>query len=308
MRPILVTGAHRTGTTWVGRVLSSSSSVTYISEPLHVQHSMGVLAAPVQHWYTYICEENEDVFLHAYQDMLRFRYRSWASIQELDSWKRFLKMGRDQIVFFRAKLLDHLPLIKDPFAVFSVPWFSRKLNSRNVICVRHPLAFVSSLKRLGWSFDFNHLLDQPLLMRDHLDKFRDRMVFMGTREEDIVGQGILLWEMIYSVVANYREEVEECFIFRHEDLSLQPYINFSNMFEQLGLEFTDQIVQKIMETTQRGNPQQLPSGNEHAVQLDSRANLKNWENRLTTSEVDRILAATENQLFGFYEKEEWKSW
>jgi len=308
MKPVLVTGAHRTGTTWVGRVLSSSSSVTYISEPLHLYHSLGVLAAPVQHWYTYICEENEGVFLDAYQDTVEFRYRTWAALQDLNSWKELLKMGRDQFLFLRAGLSNHLPLLKDPFAVFSVPWFSRKLSSRIVICVRHPLAFVSSLKRLGWSFDFNHLLNQPLLMRDHLEKFRDRMVSMKTREDDIVGQGILLWKVIYSVVAKYRKEVEDCFIFRHEDLSVQPYTNFSNMFEQLGLNFTEQNHQKIMKTTQRGNPQQLQSGNEHAVQLDSRANLRNWEDRLAPSEVDRILEATENQLFGFYEKEEWKDW
>mgnify|MGYP006285720645 CR=1 FL=1 len=308
MKPILVSGAHRTGTTWVGRVLSSSSSVTYISEPLHLHHSLGVLAAPVHHWYTYICEENEGAFLDAYQDTVEFRYRTWAALQELNSWKELLKMGRDQFLFLRAGLLNHLPLLKDPFAVFSAPWFSRKLNSRIVICVRHPLAFVSSLKRLGWSFDFNHLLNQPLLMRDHLDKFRDRMSSMNTREDDIVGQGILLWEIIYSVAAKYKTEVKECFIVRHEDLSLRPQEGFSALFNQLSLDFTDQIRRKIMVTTKRGNPQQLPSGNEHAVQLDSRANLKNWENRLTLPEVDRILAATENHLFGFYEEEEWKTW
>jgi hypothetical protein len=44
--PILVTGAHRTGTTWVGKMLAASPQVAYISEPLNVWHRPGVLRAP----------------------------------------------------------------------------------------------------------------------------------------------------------------------------------------------------------------------------------------------------------------------
>ncbi len=61
--PILVTGAHRTGTTWVGKMLAAGPGTAYISEPLNVLHRPGVLSAPVQHWYTYICSENEAQYL-----------------------------------------------------------------------------------------------------------------------------------------------------------------------------------------------------------------------------------------------------
>ena len=54
-RPILVTGAHRTGTTWVGRLLAAAPAVAYISEPLNVLHRPGVFRAKVANWYTYIC-------------------------------------------------------------------------------------------------------------------------------------------------------------------------------------------------------------------------------------------------------------
>ena len=58
-RPILVTGGHRTGTTWVGKMLAASGEAAYISEPLNVLHRPGVMSTPVRHWYTYICPENE---------------------------------------------------------------------------------------------------------------------------------------------------------------------------------------------------------------------------------------------------------
>ena len=62
------------------------------------------------------------------------------------------------------------PLLKDPFAVLSLRWFAEVLHCRIVVTVRHPAAFASGLKRLGWSFDFGDLLRQPLLMRDHLER------------------------------------------------------------------------------------------------------------------------------------------
>jgi LPS sulfotransferase NodH len=49
--PILVTGTHRSGTTWVGKMLAADSSTAYISEPLNVLHRPGVYRAKVKHWY-----------------------------------------------------------------------------------------------------------------------------------------------------------------------------------------------------------------------------------------------------------------
>ena len=58
-QPILVTGAHRSGTTWVGKVLCASGEAAYISEPLNLWHRPGIMGAPVAGWYTYITDENE---------------------------------------------------------------------------------------------------------------------------------------------------------------------------------------------------------------------------------------------------------
>jgi LPS sulfotransferase NodH len=42
-QPILVTGAHRSGTTWVGKILCASGEAAYISEPLNLWHRPGVM-------------------------------------------------------------------------------------------------------------------------------------------------------------------------------------------------------------------------------------------------------------------------
>lgn len=308
LNPILVTGAHRTGTTWVGRVLGASPVLSYLGEPLHVNHSRGVLDASVDHWYTYITPENEDPYREAYIHTLSFQYRFPPAIKQTRTWKDAAKMARDVIHFFRAKLWDQRPLLKDPFAVFSVPWFKHEFGAQVVVTVRHPLGFVSSLKRLDWTFDFRNLLDQSLLMRDHLEEYRSELRESLSNPEDVIGQGILLWKVIYSVVAKFQEEDEDLIVVRHEDLSLGPMQEFRDLCDLLELSFSNEIQRKVEETTGTKNPQQLPPGDEHAVQLDSKANLNNWKQRLTTSEVDRIVSATTNELFGFYEREEWRAW
>ncbi|MDD2922615.1 MAG: sulfotransferase, partial [Anaerolineales bacterium] len=173
--PILVTGAHRSGTTWVGRMLASNPQTAYISEPLNVWHRRGVYRAEVKHWYQYITPENESQYFSAFQNLLNFKYHLFDEIKSLRSRKDLLRMGRDFAIFTNGKLRNQRALLKDPFAVFSAPWFAQKLNCRVVFTVRHPAAFASSLKRLQWNFDFHNLLAQPLLMRDLLEVDRAEM-------------------------------------------------------------------------------------------------------------------------------------
>ena len=160
--PILVTGTHRSGTTWVGKMLAADAMTAYISEPLNVLHRPGVFRAKVKYWYQYICEENERDYIPAFEELLEFDYHLWDEIRSLRSRRDVLRMGRDFLIFYNGLMRGQRLLIKDPFAVFSAPWFAKHLNSKVVITVRHPAAFASSLKRLNWPFDFQDLLFVPV--------------------------------------------------------------------------------------------------------------------------------------------------
>jgi hypothetical protein len=301
--PILVTGAHRTGTTWVGKMLATSPQVAYISEPLNVWHRLGVLRAPVSKWYTLICEENEAQYIHAFREILGFRYGLWQEIRSLRSRKDFLRMGRDFSIFLRGRLLRQRPLIKDPFAVFSTPWFAERLGCRVVITVRHPAAFASSLKRLNWPFDFRDLLEQPLLMQRWLDV--DRTEMQTIQRDDIIGQAALLWRMIYRIVARMMKLHPSFIVVRHEDLSLDPVSGYRDLYAALDLDFTPKVEKTILNATSSENPTELSKKKVHAVKLDSRANLDNWKKRLSADEIIRIRKMTGKTTKLFYSDEEW---
>jgi hypothetical protein len=303
--PILVTGAHRSGTTWIGKMLAASPDVTYISEPLNVLHRPGVLRVPTRFWYTYICKDNQAEFLSAFQETLRFRYHLWLELRSLRSAKDVGRMLRDLSWFLGGRLRRTRPLLKDPFTVFSAPWFARFLSCQVVISVRHPLAFVSSLKRLGWDFDLRDLLNQPLLMRDHLEPFRDEMEQILSDPQDVIGQGSLLWRMVYSVVDGFRITHPGFIVVRHEDLSRQLVDGYRALYTSLGLDFRSKVQQTILNSSQSGNPEEVSQQRVHAVKLDSQANLSNWKKRLDETEIARIRCLTDDVAQKFYLEESW---
>jgi sulfotransferase family protein len=301
--PILVTGAHRSGTTWVGRMLAADANTTYISEPLNVLHRPGVFRAKVSHWYQNICDENEKEFLPAYEELLDFDYHLWSEIRSIRSRRDFLRMGRDFLIFYNGSLHGQRILLKDPFAVFSLPWFAKKLNCKVVVTVRNPGAFASSLKRLNWNFDFKDLLDQPLLMRDHAGDCRDEM--RSIKADDVIGQASLLWKIIYRSVHTARELIPDVIIVRHEDLSRDPVSGYRDLYSKLGLDFTHKVEETILNSSSSENPAELSRKKVHSVKLDSRANMDNWKKRLTEEEIGRIHKMTEGASSLFYADGEW---
>jgi hypothetical protein len=303
LTPILVTGTHRSGTTWVGKMLAADACTAYISEPLNVLHRPGVFRSKVNYWYQYISEENENEYLPAFQELLEFDYHVWNEIRSLRSRKDFLRMGRDFLIFYNGLMRGQRALLKDPFAVFSTPWFAKRLNCKVVITVRHPAAFASSLKRLNWPFDFQDLLHQPLLMRDHLEPYREEI--QALRANDVIGQAALLWKLIYHAVHTTRELHSNFLIVRHEDLSRDPLPGYRAMYDALGLEFTPRVEKTILTSSNSENPRELSRKKVHGIKLDSRANVDNWKKRLTAEEIERVRQTTEDISRLYYSDAEW---
>jgi len=303
LSPILVTGAHRSGTTWVGKMLSADALTAYVSEPLNVYHRPGVFRAKVSHWYQYICEENAGEYLPAFQELLDFDYHLWDEIRSLRSLKDFLRMGRDLRIFSNGLMNGQRLLIKDPFAVFSAPWFAEKLNCKVVVTIRHPAALANSLKRLNWTFDFSDLLQQPSLMRDYLEPYRDEMRAIQT--DDIIGQSALLWKLIYRSVHTTCELHPDFIIVRHKDLARDPVNGFRGLYASLGLDYTPRVEKFILNSTGSNNPVELSRKKTHSVKLDSLASIDIWKKGLTEDEIKRIREITEEASHLYYSDNEW---
>jgi hypothetical protein len=209
-----------------------------------------------------------------------------------------LKWWRD---FVRSR--GRRPLVKEPHAIFSAGWFAERLGSDVVVMIREPLAVVSSWKRLEWSFDFTNLLEQPLLMRDWLGPFETEMTAALSPARDLVDRVALLWRVIYSVVADERFPAAR--LVRHEDLSRHPVHGYAQLYEALGLPFTDTVARAVEASSSSENPAETSVERPHETQIDSRANLQNWRHRLSDDEIARIRAVTEETAALYYPELVW---
>ena len=270
-----------------------------INEPFSRFHPTGVMRAPVRSLYTYVCDENEAEYLGPLRETLAYRYHYWAQLKSHPA-KDVPRAVRDAIGFLRARLAGQRPLLKDPFALFSVPWFAERLHCQVIVVVRHPVAFASSLKRLDWSFDFGDLLAQPVLMDRLLSSFRGEMELIQRRPGDVISQASLLWRVIYSTVARYRATNPQISVVRHEDLSVDPVLGFRRLYAALGLSFTARAQRAVVRSSMENNPTELAPRNPHGLRLNSRANLQNWKHRLTREEIERVLEATHDIVPLFY--------
>jgi hypothetical protein len=303
--PILITGAHRTGTTWEGRTLEAGGELGYIDEPFSLLHRPGVLATRFDAWFPYITDDPDGSLTAAVGRMLEFRYDPGAEVRALRSPRDAGRMVRDARRFGGFRRGGVRPLVKDPVALLAAPWLADTFRMEVVVTVRHPAAFASSLKRMGWTHPFGHFLAQPALMEGPLAAYRDRVERFAADPPDVVDQAGLLWTMLHDVIDGYRSDHPGWTFVRHEDLSGEPDGEFAALCERLGVRYEGPVREHLLAGTGGDNPVEAVNGRAHTLRRDSRANITTWRTRLTSDEIARVREATADVSPRFYGADEW---
>ncbi len=248
-------------------------------------------------------EENAAEYDTVLDEVIRYEYPLRLNMAKARTPRHAGKIIKDQTRFLLHRIIGSRPLIKDPFAVFSLEWLSKRYNADILVMIRHPAAFVSSLKIKNWTFDFQHFLAQPHLMKGYLSDYEGEILEHAKTDRSVVEQAILLWNCIYHTVDIYRDEHPEWLFVRHEDLSMEPVVRFRAIYEALGLEFTGRVERKILTSTGAHNPAEQEAGDE--FRRNSRENLYNWKYRLEPNEIELIKARTSGVSRRFYSEDEW---
>ncbi len=309
LKPILVTGSHRSGTTWVGRMLTVSPALYYVHEPFNPNHppGAGICNIRIKTWFKYITEENQQEYLRPIQDMLDGKYSLLRDLKTVRS-KRTLKQVLKRAKQFKTYQTQHrTPLIKDPIALFSAPWFYKNLDCRIVIMIRHPAAFVNSMRTLGWHFDFSFFLEQPLLLRDLLPGYEDELrmeqeKLASPEHFSFIKHGAIFWNLMYHTIKNYQENYPDWHFLRHEDISSQPIDKFRRLYTSLGLNWNQEIEQTI---NQNCTSENSASPLFYVTKRDSQREIGKYKLSLTPSEIDQIREITQDISQHFYTDEEW---
>ena len=289
---ILVTGTHRSGTTWMGKILSANSDVSYIHEPFNVDIGRAQFGLPIDRWFAYYPDlQDKPTFDAAYPRVLTFSKpgsaadTKYQAIAPVDRLKRLVKRYRNDV------------LIKDPLALMSAEHLAKAYDMQVVCMIRRPLAFCSSIKKWNWAFPFEDFLAQPTLMADHFEAYRSQIETFADKEQNIIDQGILLWNLFHSVIQTYQQRHPDWVFLKHEDVTLAPMPHFETTYRRLGLPFTEKAKQAVKASSQSS----AGETKDHEFKArDKQAVLTTWQDRLTQEEVERINEQTRELSAVFY--------
>ena len=302
--PILVTGSIRSGTTWIGRVLGFSPDVGYIYEALNARLWPDWLSVRLPRVYTYMCEENGHLYERSIVEALRFRYpiQNVVSAPNLHHVAHMLDQYRLSLWY---RLRRRRPLLKDPKAILAAEWLAQRFDMQVAVMIRHPAAFASSIKRLGWQFDFRNWSDQPLLLRDLIGPYEEPIRKFAEREHDIIDQAILTWNVIHCVIEGYKQRHPDWVFLRHEDLCEDPIEGFRDLYKRLDLAWDAVVEESIVRYSTDESKKEVPTYLAATVVRDSRAARWTWMRRLTEEERERIREGTAEIAKSFYRHEDW---
>lgn len=290
-------------------MLAEAPSLLYIHEPFSVTDapSRGICNTEFKYWFTCITRENETKFYKPIRNMIHLKYDLAGGLRTYRSKEGLRELRREYLSFLQHWQKRAKVLIKDPMAFFSAEWLAERFDMNVVMVIRHPAAFVSSIKKLNWRHPFSHFLEQSTLMPAYLPAFEREIRAYASKDHDLIDQGILLWKLIHHTMLQYREVHKNWIFVRHEDISRDPVEAFRNLYDQLGLEFSEGTQKVIESYSASTNPSETDAlvGSEEILMRNSGLNIWNWKKRLTASEIKRIKNEVEHISRNFYFAEDW---
>jgi hypothetical protein len=305
--PILVTGAHRSGTTWVGRMLCAGGEAFYIHEPFNNVRQSGPtwIPKPFPYWF-YAIPAADPEYDRLMQDAVAMKYPLLPALVSVRTPAHLGRAARDWALSLRARALHLHPLWKDPIALFSAEWLAERFHMKVVVLIRHPAAFAASLKRLGWWFKFSNWLEQERLMRGDLAGYAEAIRHYADGKKDLVDQAILMWNCMYSVVGRYRKDHPEWAFVRHEDLAADPLGRYPELYDHCGLAWNPAAEAAIRKFSQSPDATPLSADRPTDIRRESRTTVSVWKRILTAEETGRIRAGTSDVAGLYYDAGDWR--
>ena len=306
--PILVTGSHRSGSTWVGNVLALAPGTGYVHEPFNTKTRAGICDARFPTDLTYVTQANEAAYLPALRATLGWRYAFGAEAASLRTPRDAARMLRDAAYFATMRRRGARAIMKDPLALFSAEWLAERFDMPVVVIIRHPAAFVASLIAAGWTrFPFRILLGQERLMADRLAPFRAEIAAAAAAQPGPLEVGILLWRLIHHHIRLLRRDHPDWIFVRHEDLSRDPVDGFREVFARLGLAFSPEVAARInaMSGTDGGLAALSIFGTRRRTVRNSRDAVGYFRKRLTGPQIEAIRRDSRDVWEDFYAEADW---
>lgn len=282
---ILVTGPHRSGTTWVGKTLSQSRGVELVYEPFNPDFDRYNFTYRFENWFQHVPgskHQNEiERYFDDYLPRTGFDYAKKVSRESGYS-------AKTPLIFLKHVLMSSKRprfLLKDPIALLSAGWLYERYSLHVICMTRNPLAFVSSLKKQGWDFDFRNILNQKEMVDQFFPHYRGAMK-SALETSNFAERASLLWNVLNTMILYYRKQYPEWFFTTHEEAVMNPLVMFKKMFAYTGVPLPRDIESYIDKTT-------TAEKNDRSVThrykpRNAKSTIMEWQERLTEAEIQLV--------------------
>ncbi len=269
--PIFVTGTHRSGTTWVAKMLAVPG-LWYMHEPFNPNKDIWPEA------FTYVRPPERNVEVdRVMENILGGGLRQAAHAPYVDHPWMPLRLFRPPM----RRLM-----IKDPLACLLTAYLVEHFDLQTLVLFRHPCGFVASITRLGWPTGgfLRDFLQRPELMGAHLAPFAALME-RYSRDTGVKAAAVLhgvlnvvLWDTIQDRGVRWI-----CF----ENLCESPLEKFQELFTWLRLPYSEDVKLRHMTLCLTGSfsPNDY---HPHAVARNSQAMADSWKRQLSVQQVSQI--------------------
>ena len=270
---IFITGAHRTGTTWVAKMMALPG-LWYIHEPFNPNKGLWP-----EH-FSYVSDGSGELDADALMDdLLRGRHRVTIHDPWTEHWLMPLRLFPQPV---------NRVLIKDPIACLMSEYLTRRYDLQTLVLFRHPCGFVSSLLRLGWPCTppiRQFLACQPL-MQDWLEPYREALVSASTEEG--AEAAAVIYACLCKALWGYVERNERCMTpLSFEDLCASPEERFKELFRRLGLPYDEGVRQRHHDLSLV-----VPPGHHghrtHDVRRNSADMAQRWRHELKSDDIEIV--------------------
>lgn len=260
---IYITGLPRSGTTFVGSVLSLPLEVDYIHEPFNPQCGL----PGTERSYRYIRPVPDTPLMQKYATLTApiftydFTLKSHNPAGDPLGKHLFKKIFGSRGPFYLrlAKInpFHKTAIIKDPTGPLMTEYLYENFHVRPLILVKHPTSFVASIKRLGWEPSVLKLNDQPELLEDFFSDMPD--LFTHVYDDSITSLAIF-WKVIYKVLLEQASKYPSWHVLTHEELSSDPCRVFKQLYQEFDLPWSNRVNKKILQMTDNKNSTEVRSG------------------------------------------------
>jgi len=303
MQAYIVCGLHRSGTTYVGKLLQQAG-VVVVHEPLNER--FGMRDVPIA--YPYV-DGADNAYAPLLDDAVDF-HRAWNKdvtyIKAQGLRKKMYQIlgGRSGVRWdvLRLKSLLHLMpnkvCLKDPFMSLATPYLVKHHQLKVVCMVRHPAAIHYGTEKQSWRFDINNLRRQEKLVESVAADVPEQHWDMA--DKHAAASIALLWKLMLRINQSLEKESSNLKLITHEDLCIAPLDIAKAICSHLGVLYTPKLNEFVLEHSQ-GSRVEAKAGQTHDFKRDSKSIPTAWVGKLSKSDEKMIwdIAGAEiEQVYG----------